>query len=264
MKNNKNYTLGEIIFGTRDEYLKIQEKLTRLKNLCVIEDESVEDFYFVVDEKTTPIKLKCIIKENFHSFPKIKKFLINKFNKYYLISKSIAKVEKQEDGKINISNDYYSITIPDENLDEFNRIIGELSEIRLTKELIETYLSSRNKNNDKENRDNLCISYNAIDYFPNSDNNPIVHLAYNTKEDYIYASSYKKYGKIKTTDIKNLLNIEFNCENLAKHHQDIIDNNISLKKNLILNDTKLRTTKLRLDISESENNLVLTKRKFKK
>ena len=41
MKNNKNYTLGEIIFGTRDEYLKIQEKLTRLKNLCVIEDESV-------------------------------------------------------------------------------------------------------------------------------------------------------------------------------------------------------------------------------
>lgn len=246
------YTAGEIIMGTRSEYLKIENDLLKLKNLVYSDDIHVDDFYFEIMKLSNRGLPEVVCK--FIQNPKNLR-LIELFSK----EGKDLKIEELEKGLLTLRNGRYEINNPLYNV---SIIKGKESEFTL---LIKKIINSCFANNitlyglyNKREPDTymtLTTSGSVVSHYTQNGYHRII---YSSKNDYIIVDSTKK---LDNEMMFQLFNFEISADCLPKYHKDIIDNSPSASKPIELCSVKgnIGNKKTRLLVKESEDKISLSK-----
>ena len=114
----EKYTVKEVIFGQREEYIKLQRDLSFLKELCDTNDENIKDFNFRLSNENN---IYC----DFIIEPNNLKGIFTELLSLLKRNTSYAECVKEED-KIKIINRYYNVFIKPEYMNKFNKIYNEI------------------------------------------------------------------------------------------------------------------------------------------
>lgn len=120
-----NYSLKEVLLGTREEYLKIANYLKLLRELTTSYDRQVEDFYFKVYKNKGEDRVKCIFRQN----EKTLKGLTIHFQKklgVYMFGPEVGVCTKGSDGIYRIKSRDYEASILTGEEQRFDEVINQL------------------------------------------------------------------------------------------------------------------------------------------
>ena len=239
----KVYTVKDLLFGSRHIYLENEKFMSSLKNLSIYDDTSTHDYYFklINDGNNPEIRLEIIYRLLNH----LRNTCNNDYFKCYL-------------------DDNKSVTF-DTNIDLFTS----------TYDLVEWQMIAKNiLNSDFANKMNFGTLYgigniNVFDVFSdqicirNTALRHYFHLIYHARTDSISAICYPKYS-IDEESIRYVLDTPIDDNNLSSYHKEMIDNNISINKQIKYLSQADNRNCLEIRIDEDDNNIILTGVKVKK
>lgn len=116
-----SYKIKEIIFGQREEYIKLQRDLEFLRELCGTNDENIKDFKFVFSNVNNENNIYC----KFITEPKNIKGIFIELLKLFKEDINYGKCLKEEN-VYQIVSKYYSAFIKPEYMNKFNKVYKEI------------------------------------------------------------------------------------------------------------------------------------------
>lgn len=251
------YTAGEIIMGTRREYLKIEDDLLRLRSMVCCDDIQVDDIYFEVLKSfnNKPPEIVCKFIQNPKTLRALDLYLKEKKGQ------KISEIEKgllvMKNGRYEISNPFYIASIINGNEDEFSLIIKNILSSAFTNNI-----TLYDLHNVKEPGTHMTMTttgsivshYNSDDYY---------RIIYSSRNDYIIADSNKN---IDDEILYKLFNFKVSADSLPTYHKEIINNNSLDLKAIELYPMKKNTVnkKFGLLIDECDDRITLTKTKIRR
>ena len=247
MTLNNYYTFKDIVMGSRNEYLKVQEKLKELKNYSEWDNSKVDDIYYNLEYgntrgyNTTDISCNIIEKLNY-----LEKLLVRNKKYEYLKQPERGIITRNNSGDFYILNDKNKIDIT--NNEEFANIYYYL----LNSDFIKKIDFGSIKGKDSLTNifvNNIVLQEKIFNYF--------VKMNYIAKDDIIEVSSSKI--SIDENLINLLINTTIPSNNLSDYHKKIIDRSYSTIKPINVDILNSEDNVVRLKIDEKDDNITLRK-----
>lgn len=257
----KTYKGSEIIFGTRDEYLKLQDKLDALRKLtCISQDKQIKDvnFYIRKDRNDTKPNLYCTFLQNEKTLRGLKEHIEKDILHTYIYGRNISEVLKNNNNKYFIPHSAYYAFVRDEDQKEFGKIAKEVLNSDFCNKSNFSYI------NGEEARTSLSKSSNGI-HINNSleliydKPNFICQLDYLSDEDIIRILGHDDMPVTKDM-IERMLNVKVKAEYLTEYERNLIDNSISASKPIYIDDSIDEKKKITLSIEEDEEKIRIMKK----
>ena len=262
---NKVYTTAEIIFGTREKYLELIDKLLLLERLTSIaNNKDINDISYNVhfnDDslEERKINIGCsLIQKPKNTTHRLYQYLkYGTFNPVSLYESMLIRDDDNYALRNFLINDLISVT----DQEKYNKVIEEILNMeflnnmnfgRIRPEVIEWY-------------DYVWLTATKIKVSSLVTDNRVGQLIYNS-----YGDSIKVYGAAKrfnqfrlTTDMINkLLNTPVDANKLSDYQRNLIDNSESVNKGIIIDECN--DSIVNYDIHESSDSIHLVKRKIKR
>jgi len=247
------YTLKEVLFGLRNEQLRIEKELYSLRKMININgNERYKGSKFLpintLIQKYELLYYKLMI--NYTTKEKI--YSLFRGENLFNFQGHTLRTVRDCDGKHILRNESENL-INDDMIDEFNSRVDKILNDRFIKEV------------DLFNRQpNYCINldsshfiYSEHDYKTDS----FVNLKYAASSDSILVSTTgKSSGKYLNDFIYERLNYKVPKNVFPEYIQSIIDTNEETKKELIMRDNKIKKKKAEFYINDERDVFVLVKK----
>jgi len=257
----KSYKAAEIIFGTRDEYLKLSDKFHALRDLtCISQDKQIKDinYYIRKDINETKPNLYCAFLQNEKTLRGLKQHIEKDILHTYIYGRNISEVLKNNNNKYFIPHSAYYAFIKDEDQKEFGKIVKDILNSDFCNKSNFSYI------NGEEARTSLSKSSNGI-HINNSleliydKPNFICQLDYLSDEDVIRILGHDDMPITKDM-IERMLNVSVKSEYLTEYERDLIDNSISASKPIYIDDSIDEKKEITLSIEEDEEKIKIMKK----
>jgi hypothetical protein len=231
----KNYTIQNIIFGLRKEYLSFQEQVNELRN-CV---DCYNNFDLYVTKNNDKDKLDLVCSFNTEE-------LRDNSDRYKTIAGIVYEGETE---KI-----YENTTIRIPNKDIFIEKMNELDETEFAQEM--PMCEPQNIKSDDGTIKNLIIWSNLIEYRESSPSLSLKKsIFYSPYEDKIYFETSEWLKKADEKLIESILKQEVPEYIFRRYHKEIMDRYDN--KKVIVSNTKKDNKCTAYDIKENEKTLSL-------
>lgn len=257
----ENYTGAEIIFGIRSEYLDLNDKFQRLKNLtCTSKHKQIKDIEYYVRKDRRDLKpdLYCSFEQNEKTLRGLRQHLKKDIFHTYVYGCNIAKVLKNNNDQYFIPHHYYRAFIKNENQKEFSNIANEILNSDFCNKSNFSYISCGENfcslTKDSEGiyiYDELGLIYDKADF--------LCHLDYLANEDSIRIYGHEQIPITKDI-IERLLNITVDAEELTEYEKHLIDDFKSSSKPIYIDDSIKEDKNIKLSIKEDEDKILLLKK----
>lgn len=242
----ESYTLKQIIFALRKEYLEVEKQLNDLKKYATAND-SINDFQFRLTHfSSNTCRMILDLKKKKNLLDKIKKILGT--YPYGLYCDVTTKVEKS----------YYIgyrgiLTIS--NLEELRKAINEIMQTDFVQNIVANNGSAIPCNENKYNK--LFIITGGIDFRTSmkpsyDDDLPWSWFYYYSHRDEIVVKNGKKI--ITPEDIYESFDLSFSSSYLNNYHRKFLDNYEEKEVDI---DGIFNSTKVNLEIIEEPKKLIL-------
>lgn len=239
---DKTYTFKHVIFGLREEYLKIEKELNELKKYVDASNE-VSDYHFSISGGmyNNPCVMQLVLTKRKNLLEKI----LGKMKLLMEVYKSYEVTDEVKNAYYYKNKQFCSIN----NQDELSKRIKEIVETDFFGNIVanrHVFIPCL------ENKDNsLLITAGRIDVF-HGRNLFDPHFSYWSKNDEFAVMHLKKI--ITPDDINKLLNLSLNGSYLNDYHRNILDNYDD--KEIEIDDFALKGC-FKLDIIEEPKKLIL-------
>ena len=254
----KIYTGAEIIFGTRNEYLDLNNKFKKLRDLTDISnDKQIKDidFYIRKDVKEKKPELYCDFKQNDKTLRGLKEHLEKNVFHTYVYGRNISKVLKSNNDEYFLPHDFYNAYISKENQKEFGKIATEILNSDFCNNSKFSYISceeslcSLTKNSNGIHIYNeLGLIYDKADF--------LCYLDYFADEDKIRVFGNEQIPITKDM-IERMLNVTIKAEDLTEYERELIDSSKSAVKPIYIDDSIEAKKDIKLSIKEEKDKIRL-------
>lgn len=232
----KSYSYIEILIGLREEYLKNEFELEKLKQYTKLADEKIDDYYFrYVDSH-------LILDRD------IKKSKLEKLMEFINIDKidltMIDKCEKDSNGNYVVKKGVYKIpTILNQNA--FNEQVDKI--------LKSSFLENSTQRAVPISDGNISFTTSGIYMNRNNYHN---RCNYQSRNDIIQVQSS---STITDYILFDLLSSQISSSSLNDWQQEVIEKNINQIQEVIYPEITTRCHKLNLSIDKGKNKILLKK-----
>jgi len=245
------YTYSEVLFGAREEYEKIREKLKRLAELTKVRKSNE-----VVGIEYKPFafgnEMGCSYEQNPHTLKGIDNAFRHKTG--YYPNPNLEEVVKSNNHYHLTDNSGYGIFIPKEDQEEFDKLVCEISSSDFK------YAIKNSNIFLQKPYVKFLLNENFIKVQKNDDISGMVMNYYYSKDSVEFTRLPIKGLGCSKEEIIAFLNNTINSEFLGEEFCTIIDNSSAAHKNVIIPyelDFKNPTT---FDICEQEKEMTLVRR----
>lgn len=280
MEAKDYYSLREIVLGLRDEYLKHNEKMDRLKELCVVDEKRVKDFNFSTlhtfhgrRDGSLP-ELSCRYEERLNQVLLLLRKIYSRALNYPDMRFKNGRVIS-ENGSYHIVSCYddFPLSISEENSEKFFEQANSILYSDFANEIdmhtwYNAYLADMEgiplpKNIPGEFQQasiNAFSTWFKVTMHMNDSNLKTFWLLYSPRTDSLELSAFGKDGRYKINEetINDILSIEYPTSRLNQYYIDTIDKSNKTDKDIIINCPETKK-KIKLDIEETEKQMVLCK-----
>lgn len=245
---DKTYTFKHVIFGLREEYLKIEKELNELKKYVDV-SRDVSDYHFSIagGMYSNPGVVQLVLTKRKNLIEKI----LGKMKLLMVFYKSYDLTNEVKDAYHYRNKQFCSIN----NQDELSKRIKEILETDYFMNMVANKHFAipclENKNN------SLLITHGIIDVFRGKDLSA-PHFSYLSRNDEFEVLHLEKI--ITPDDINKLLNLSLNGSYLNDYHRNILDN--YEEKELDIYDFAEKGC-FKLDIIEEPKKLILKPKNIK-
>lgn len=255
MKEN-NYTLKEVIFGSREEYLKIQRDLEFLRTLCDSKDKNVKDFEFRLFKlRQRKPEIFCEFIQNPSTLRGNIIGLIRIIDKFFESLEDpdfqTGKCLKNNNNEYYIMNKYYNAFVKAGKQKKFAMVFEEILNSDFVNKINFGHYPLEAKLH------GLLVAVRGIQF-----NNSIIELYYNVKNDQIEIMNYR-YNTTTEEMINEVLNFEISKNIFSDYHRTIIEKSPAMQKQIVYNLEGNNCRELNLYINEKSDKIVLRKVKTK-
>ena len=230
--NKEYYKANQVVFGLRDEYVRIKKRLEILKKYTKLNSKYKDLNFTIVGDRI------------------IYDFAYKHKNLFSLTHPNIIAepLEKKEDGY------YTGYTLQIINQDSFKIIADEMLQDKFSKSL-----PSKSCFNNGQDEINIDISYGTIWVYWK---NILKEMTYYSDQDQIYF--YKKRGLLTEQEMHDILETPIPSELLSDYYRNIIDNSTSSRKNVELVLNRKRRKAYNLEVINTEDRIILKEKVNKK
>lgn len=250
--NKEYYTLKEVLFGLRNEQLRIEKELHSLEKMLIIHGNNRytdSAFFSLTASEYKALYYRLMI--NYTLSEKIYNLLFKKRNLFDSWGVSL-RTTKGQDGKHTLIYNKENLVKPG-NKGDFDRGVEKILQDCFLNE-IELSRGYR-----KVNIDITSSRLLYDDYFEKL--GLFAHLKYVPKTDSLYISTDHKYRFSKLDEVVNeLLNCKIPRNTFSEYIQSIIDNNDETKKEVIIKDRNYGRW-AEFYVNDERNAFVLIKKK---
>ncbi len=241
------YTLGQIMFALREEYIRVQAELDELSKEFIIPNDKLVDYGFFLAPYG---RMVFYLEERKNLLDRV----MSKLGMY------VAPVNYQStyDLAKEIKNEYKTpsgvgiATI--ERKEELQQEVRRILDMDYTKNIVEYCNSSLLRKRvfpDNSNSKYLLIRgyemFYGENYYPT--------FCYMRKDDEFLMNHERRIGKILSEDIYSILGVEFNRNKFNEYCQNVIDNYQEKDVEIIGN---FNSNKIRMKLEEEPKKLILT------
>ena len=254
----KLYSTKEILFGSREEYLKHQKYLNLLKSLCVCFDKQVADFNFMISSKAGDPVLICKYSQNIKTLKGLISYL-RIITKTYTYGDEFGECKNLGSNYFVISSPKFNAEVKEKDMKKFGKIVEEL----LNSDWVQNvnFKSIQSSTYGNRNDYSLFLSPDSVTVTSKS-------LGFNSSLSYyprinsILVNCEK--GHVVTNElIENLLYSTFKASSLSDYQRKIIDNSQSKDKKIKFESSVPDSSSMRLNIDELEKSIVLVKSPYR-
>ena len=242
------YTLKEILFGLRDEYLNITSKIKELENLLQLENSSYEkaSIMLIKIHNKEVTKLYCYLYERKNKLEKIIDPILKKLGIY--LGDNVFAIEEQ--------NNQYTIQKHSEiisNKKEFNEKVIKILNEDFSKNSANIYDGTVYDYDYKP-----FLSVIPGDIYASTSNE--IQLEYiPSRDEFIHIHSFK--GKLTKERIENIFNWNFSKNKFPEYYQQIIETSDKINKKLEIIDDHNYSKDISFEIIEEPQKLILKKKR---
>ncbi len=252
----KNYTGAEIIFGTRNEYLDLNDKFRKLRDLTDISrDKQIKDvdFYVRKDTKEEKPDLYCTFKQNDKTLRGLKEHLEKDVFHTYVYGRDIAKVLRSNNDEYFLPHDFYNAYISKENQKEFGKVATEILNSDFCNNSNFSYISCGENLCSLTKNSNGIYIYNELGLIYDKPDF-LCHLDYLAYEDIIRIFGNEQMPITKDL-IERMLNVTIKAEDWTDYEKRLIDSSKSASKPIYIDDSIEAKKDIKLGISEYEDKI---------
>lgn len=254
--NKDYYTLKEIVFGLRNEQLRVIEKLRELEKYVNISDNSKCKSVQLSITSIKELSYSCLVKYD-NLLKRILDFVSGDFVEaimggYYV---GFGQVKNDSNGKYIFHG---GVTVKDEDQEVFGIKVKEL----LSDEFVQN-MDYRIKFHENEcSASSLSLAYGSILYRGSVDlhNYESESMFYTGEYDEISVDN--ELNKNHKEFINEMLNLNIPRKLIPEYLQSVIDGNDNTKKDIIIPNTMIHTKKTWFNIKEEPNAFVLVKKQI--
>ena len=257
----KTYKGSEIIFGTRDEYLKLYDKLDALRKLtCISQDKQIKDVHYRVSKDKTELKpeLYCTFEQNEKTLRGLRHHLEKNVFHTYVYGCNISKVLKNNNNKFFIPHHYYYSYIKDENQKEYGKIVKDILNSDFCNKSNFSYMSGEEAHSSITKESNGICIYNSMELVYGK-TNFLCDLYYYAEDDCFIIFGHDDMPITKEM-IERMLNVKVKAEDLTEFERNLIDNSLSSSKPIYIDDSIGEKKKITLSIEEDEEKIRIMKK----
>ncbi len=241
----ENYTIENIIFGLRGEYLHHQEELAKLKQYVFTADRRVQDFNFRIyqtPEHNPNLYLNFKIKENSLGVA-LMEFLLKFGWDVNLHGKETFKDLKEFNDVFALSG-YYHAQVKDDVK------FAEAIKTMLDSEFVQNIAKQLNE-------PEVSIEHNVIHADLSGENGTRGSLWYHSQDDYLELHQHADTSLI----LPEALELQVPKDRLPEYHTNYIDAFLAERKGIIIEDTMSSARTANYRIAEDEDVIVLRRTK---
>jgi len=241
----ENYTIENIIFGLRGEYLHHQEELAKLKQYVFTTDRRVQDFNFRLyqaPEHNPNLYLNFKIKENSLGVA-LMEFLLKFGWDVKLHGKETNKVLRDFNDEFVLSGYYHAQVLNDVKFAEAIKAI-------MDSEFAQNIAIQLNE-------PQISIEHSVIHTALSGENGTRGSLWYHSQDDYLELHQYADTSLI----LPEALELQVPKDRLPEYHTNYIDAFLEERKGIIIEDTMSSARTANYRIAEDEDVIVLRRTK---
>ena len=245
--NKDSYTLKDILFGLRYEYLKLWEQLNELNKYILMDENNIDNVYFhlIHSYPEDEVRMLCTIYDRKNKIEKMLEKIKIQLGIYPNYKVSYV---DNKDGFYNILD--YPFIVDNSKIDEFTQDIYDIfnSEFGSNIKFIHSGIGY-------DNLPFLSVHPGYISFYLNG----YASLEYNPhKGDYVHMYGYK--NGITNDKIDTILNIDFPKKIFPEYYQCLIESYSSTNKECaIIGDIK-HHKKIDLEIIDEPKKMILRKK----
>lgn len=251
--NKDYYTLKEIVFGLRNEQLRIIEKLIELEKYVNISDNSKCKSFKLTINNTKELGYKFLYQTN-NLLEKIFLFISGEYREAVKGVALPGIVRKDENGKYIFGD---KITINNENQESFDMKVDELLKDEFIQNIFHNFRVNEMSLNETSHVPILSLKYDSTIYFnanpPLSNKAKYERIKYSARENLMYILNDNH-------NILELLSSKIPRNLIPEYYQNIIDTNDNAKKDILIPDTRIYGRKASFYVNEESNAFVLVKK----
>lgn len=260
----KTYTGAEIIFGTRDEYLKLNDKFHALRDLtCISQDKQIKDVHYRVSKDKTELKpeLYCTFEQNEKTLRGLRHHLEKNVFHTYVYGCNISKVLKNNNNKYFIPHHLYYAFIKDEDQKQFGKIAKDILSSDFCNKMNFLYTSCEEPHSSLTKNSSGINIYNSIALLYDKPNF-LCDLYYFAEEDIIRIFGHDDMPITKDM-IERMLNVTVKAEDLTEYERQLIDSSKSASKPIYIDDSIEVKKDIKLGINEYEDKIRIYQKKMR-
>ena len=257
MPDDKFYSVKDIMLGTREQYMSLDDKLSFLRQMISVYDKSVEEFDFYLSKKNdNDPQVICSFTRRLNA---IKRLIINIQKKLdvYDFDFDRGVCIKGEDGSYIVDSRAYDISIKNRRL--FSMCIDKILNSDFTNKM-DFGLAYYEKTSEDVLED-LIVGTCGIQ-FSNVSSDYNLKCNYIASEDVINVCALD--GHINPTEsvVRDMLHYQIPASCLCEYHRELIDSSSIIQKPIeILSSVDESTRCVDLLIEEERNKVVLRRTK---
>lgn len=245
--NKDSYTLKDILFGLRYEYLKLWEQLNELNKYILMDENNIDDtfFHLIHSYSKDKVQMLCTIYDRKNKIEK----MLERIGCYIGICPihRVSCVDNM-DGIYNIVD--YPFIVDSSRISEFSKDVDDILNGGFGRNI--KFIHS---GIGYDNKPFLSVHPGYISFYLNG----YASLEFNPhKGNFIHMYGYKK--GITREKIETIMNIDFSKEIFPEYYQDLIENSSSFNKEYDIVGNIGYSRKIDLEIIDESKKLVLRKK----
>ena len=250
----EGFTTKEVLLATKDKLIELEDKLDILKELTYTAgDKNIKEVRYSImgGSSTKKPDLFCTVEWNDKNLKgRIKNLAVK--NGMYAMGHEICNIARDNNGKIYIVNDYYHLSIPNVDQNEFGRMSDEI----LSDEFVKRFLQDKPYYGDRTYMDVKAYSMFIRGIPPKGYYS--VNFKYDPKKCLAYMYADDDY-RLTDEMLHGLLNAKLDIRTFSKYKKDLIEESKEKNKDKEIEISTFNTKKKNIEfhVEDSGSKLCL-------